>query len=65
MSNPNNRLPTDIPPNPDERFDALLRAMLAGQASGTKHKEHRTSDAAHDADCSDTQTPKDTSEDVS
>ena len=56
---------TDRQSDPDQQFDALLRAMLAGRAAETKRKANRTSGAVRDEDCSDTQTPKDTSEDAS
>jgi hypothetical protein len=48
-----------------QRFDALLRAMLGAPASQTHAQDIQTSDTEHDEDCGDTQTPTDTSEDVS
>ena len=48
-----------------ERFDALLRAMLAGEAPSGRKKSSsdQSSDGAPDACHDETQTPPDTSED--
>jgi hypothetical protein len=64
MPKPTRRLPDDMPPNPDERFDRLLKAMVE-QASERPRKEYQTTDAERDEGSTDTQTPKDTSEDAS
>ena len=48
------------PAQADERFEMLLDAMAKGLLEG-----EQTSDPASSADCGDTQTPRDTSEDAS
>lgn len=52
---------------PQDRFNRLLGAMLNGPAPSGKKKPLAApaSSEASDACCGDTQTPKDTSEDVS
>jgi hypothetical protein len=61
---PKKTLPDDMTPNPDDRFDRLLKAMVE-RASERPRKEYQTSDAERDEGSSDTQIPKDTSEDAS
>jgi hypothetical protein len=59
------RLPEeDMPPNPDDRFDRLLKLMVE-RASERPRKEYQTSNEESDEGSSDTQTLKDTSEDAS
>ena len=50
--------------DPQARFDALLAAMLAGEAPSAKKKPSgdQASGAADDAYCDDTQTRQDTSQ---
>ena len=50
-----------------DRFDALLAAMVSGEApsAGKKPSSGQASDVADGACCDDTQTPPDTSEDAS
>lgn len=57
-------MPDDIS---DLRFDALLKAMAEGQAPSAQRKPSNgpVSDAAGDACCDGTQTPRDISEDAS
>ena len=52
----------------DDRFNRLLEAMANGEPPSSARKKPasgETSNAEHDAYCSDTQTPPDTSEDAS
>ena len=53
--------------DPNSRFNRLLRAMLGGPAPSAQKSESsdQASDEEHPACSSDTQTPRDTSEDVS
>jgi hypothetical protein len=57
-------------PSTKQRFDQLLKLMVTvplhvvSEASGRRAKEYPASDAETSADCDETQTPKDTSEDA-
>jgi len=57
-------LPDDPHPEADDRFERLLRSM-ATPAVQTPQEAPQIQDEEHDEDCSDTQTPTDTSEDAS
>jgi hypothetical protein len=52
--------------DPNKLFDALLTAMVHGEApsAGKKSSSEEASSEERDAYCSDTQTPPDTSEDA-
>ena len=53
--------------DPNSRFNRLLKAMLGGPAPSAQKSEasETASDAEPPACCDDTQTPQDTSKDVS
>ena len=57
-----------MPDDPQARFDALLHAMAHGEAPSSARKKPSSGQASNEGDSacsSDTQTPKDTSEDAS
>jgi len=58
------KLPDEIHPDTEQRFERLLRAM-AKLVFGKPEEESQTSNAERGEGCGDIQTPIDTSEDAS